>query len=164
MTRDPLTVRQRHRVLANVRLVGRFMGTGRGRFFAAVLGYDDARQCCYLGLIEAARRYDGTSKFGWYAFLWMRAKCQDAWELENKHAGRESGVPPDELPAPAEREPVDCGALLAGLDPRDARALSLVYLSGMTHERAAVVMGVSRGRVQQRVAQGLRQIRERATA
>jgi RNA polymerase sigma factor (sigma-70 family) len=180
--RAPLTPAQRAQVADNLNIarwaVRNYIPTLR----PGGPDFDDAVSVAFLGLVEAARRYDpGRASFMRYALYWCRAGLRRWWAARHRRGLRQVGraarvVSLDRdlggrriaagLRAPA-ADPGDRHdtevvlRALSDLPNRHREAVDLTLLQGLTLAQAGRHLGVSGERVRQVREQAVRLVRER---
>ena len=124
---------------------------------------DDLLQDTYLRLSRRARGSTLTAQQHPYAYAAATARnlLRDSWQRPSRRE-----TPTDRLPEPGwdggvERCEARCAtlALLALLSPKEAAAVILVDLEGLSHDAAAERLGAHRGTVQRNRMRGLAKMR-----
>ncbi|MFD5465114.1 RNA polymerase sigma factor [Kitasatospora sp. NPDC127059] len=124
---------------------------------------DDLLQDTYLRLSHRARRRTLTAQQHPYAYASATALnlLRDSWRRPSRRETATGRVPEPDWDGGMERCEARCAALslLALLSPKEAAAVILVDLEGLSHDAAGERLGAHRGTVQRNRMRGLAKMR-----
>lgn len=142
------------------------------RYFAKMyrMPLDDVEQECRLGVLLAARKYDGSkASFAFYVSLWAKRLIQ---KLQNKikpivqdfESNRDGDSATDEEPCYEPPEHIDLSPIMSLLTQRERYIVDRLYgLDGMTPEttiQIAAHLGTERSVVSRYYSAAIRKIRD----
>ena len=116
---------------------------------------DDLAQETFIEAYRKLGQYDGRGSFaGWlYAIAWSRFGM--AVRKRRTEALGEEDVPDPRAPAAGGSEArLDLGTAMAKLAPAERASLTLCFALGLSHEEAAVSLGLPLGTLKSHVARG----------